>query len=121
VTDSHGDEDPEAKSADEVLDTATQVELVERDEIAVREKIEVQKDKVDLGLQKVVGWGALFVMILQLGLADLVFIKYADSKGWGNIPTGAIQAWLGATVIQVVAVVLIIARSLYPQGGRRSE
>lgn len=61
------------------------------------------------------GYGALGLMVIQLGIADWVFIKYASSKGWANLPTGAIQAWLAATVVQVVAVVLIIARSLFPQ------
>ena len=52
--------------------------------------------------------------------ADLVFIKYAHEKGWGDLPVGAIQAWLAATVVQVVGVVLVIARSVFPQDGRGS-
>jgi hypothetical protein len=76
--------------------------------------------KVNLNIQKIVGYGALIVMVIQLGIADWVFIKYAGEKGWGNLPTGAIQAWLAATVVQVIAVVLVIARSVFPQGGQRS-
>ncbi|MDX6690173.1 MAG: hypothetical protein QOG15_1630 [Solirubrobacteraceae bacterium] len=121
MTDGGASEDPKPKSADEVLDRATELERAQGERGAAREKIDVQKARVDLNLQKVVGYGALIVMIVQLVLADAVFVLYAVHKGWGDLPTGAIQAWLAATVIQVVGVVLIIARCVFPLGGRRSE
>jgi hypothetical protein len=123
VTDRDAGEDLETKkSAEELLVNARDIEPARAQPgTAARETIEAEKAQVDLKLQKIVGYGALFVMIVQLVLADGVFIGYAFATGWGNLPTGAIQAWLGATVIQVVAVVLIIARSLFPHGGRHSD
>jgi len=57
-------------------------------------------------------------MVVQLAVANIVFIKYCHNIDWGNVPTGAIQAWLASTVVQVVGVVLVIARSVFPQDGR---
>lgn len=31
-----------------------------------------------------------------------------------QVPTAAIQAWLAATVVQVIGIVLVITRSLFP-------
>ncbi len=72
---------------------------------------EERKRNVTLG--HVVGYGAMALMGVQVITANVVFILYADHNGW-QIPAGAIQAWLVATVVQVIAVVLVITRSLYP-------
>ena len=84
------------------------------------EVIKQERAKVELNIQKIVGYGALVIMVIQLVIADYVFIRYAQSRNWGDVPTGAIQAWLAATVVQVIAVVLVIVRSVFP-AGRRSE
>lgn len=57
---------------------------------------------------------ALWVTGSQILCADLVFIAYA---WWGrhwDLPVAAIQAWLAATVIQVIGIVQVITRSLFP-------
>lgn len=108
---------PADKDADEVLTEAKDVSLVQE---RPRDPVERQKQKVDLTLQRLVGYGGVALVLIQLGIANWVFIKYADHKGWADIPTGAIQAWLGATVVQVVALVLVIARSVFPEGGRKT-
>jgi hypothetical protein len=84
------------------------------------EEIKQQRAKVELNISKIVGYGALVIMVIQVGIADYVFIRYAQARNWGDVPTGAIQAWLAATVVQVIAVVLVIARSVFP-ADRRSE
>jgi hypothetical protein len=52
--------------------------------------------------------------LVQVVVADGVFVGYACAHGWGKIEATTMNAWLGATVIQVVAVALVIARSLFP-------
>ncbi len=52
--------------------------------------------------------------ILQLLCANVVFIWYAKSLNW-SVPPGAISAWLGATVAQVIAVLLVLANNLFPK------
>jgi|GEM_PF-3869677 len=50
---------------------------------------------------------------VQVVIADLAFLIYGFWNGW-NLSTGTMQAWLGAVVVQVIAVGLVIARSLFP-------
>jgi hypothetical protein len=106
---------PSGKDADEVLGSAKAVSKIEERGRA----LETEKSKVDLTLQRFVGYGGLGLMVAQLVVANLVFVKYADAKGWSQLPTGVIQVFLAATVVQVIGVVLIVARSVFPEGGRR--
>lgn len=50
---------------------------------------------------------------IQVGLADLVFIIYAVVQGF-QLPTAAITAWLAAIVVEVLGVVALIAKGLFP-------
>ncbi len=102
--------------ADEVLQDAKELERVPQRPV---DPFNRDKHKIDLRLQRVVGYGGVALMVAQLIVANWVFIKYANTIGWGKIPTGAIQVWLAATVAQVIGVVFIIARSVFPEGGRR--
>ena len=57
--------------------------------------------------------------VCQVVIADLVFLVYAFAKSW-DIPSGTMNAWLGATVVQVIAVALVITRSLFPNRDKKS-
>ncbi|HWT95389.1 MAG TPA: hypothetical protein VN238_20500 [Solirubrobacteraceae bacterium] len=50
-------------------------------------------------------------VVWQVIIADVVFVTYAIADG---VQAGTMNAWLGATVVQVIAVALVIARSLFP-------
>jgi hypothetical protein len=51
----------------------------------------------------------------QLLVADGVFIVYAwAGKNW-NLEPLVINIWLAATVVQVVGIVLVVTRHLFPQ------
>ncbi len=59
--------------------------------------------------------GRVFQAIrIQVGIADIAFLIYGFWNGW-EIPGSTVSAWLGAVVVQVIAVGLVIARSLFPQ------
>jgi hypothetical protein len=54
------------------------------------------------------------VLGVQLLVADLVFIVFAwVGKDW-QLSSGVIEVWLAATVVQVIAVVAIVTRHLFP-------
>ncbi len=53
---------------------------------------------------------------IQVGIADLAFLIYGFWNGW-DIPGSTIVAWLSATVVQVIAVGLVVTKSLFPSGG----
>ncbi len=70
-----------------------------------------------LAYGKFYAYGAIGMMFLGILIADYVFYRYGQEHVVGNhdwqIPVGAIQVWLGATVVQVIGVVLVIARALF--------
>jgi hypothetical protein len=61
--------------------------------------------------------GALFVMVLQVIVSNAIFGWYGDANAW-DISATAISAWMGTTVVEVVAVVLVVMNYLFP-GARR--
>ncbi|MGH2939280.1 MAG: hypothetical protein ACRDPE_14310 [Solirubrobacterales bacterium] len=60
---------------------------------------------------------ALALMALQVLAANGVFVWFGVAAGW-EVPSSAIGAWLGTTVVEVVAVVLVIVNYLFPNEGR---
>jgi len=60
---------------------------------------------------------ALALMALQVLVANGIFGWYGVAAGW-DVPSSAVGAWLGTTVVEVVAVVLVIVNYLFPNEGR---
>jgi Na+/glutamate symporter len=97
-------------------------------------RIAVEKEKTDLEKQNEQleaekenrklrrGWaiGAVIVMLIQIAVADAIFVWYGDTNAW-DIPTVAISIWLSATVVQVVSVVLVITHYLFSTEKSKSE
>jgi hypothetical protein len=52
-------------------------------------------------------------MALQVLVANGIFGWYGVAAGW-DVPSSAVGAWLGTTVVEVVAVVLVIVNYLFP-------
>jgi hypothetical protein len=72
---------------------------------------------------KLKGFYAYFlptVMVLQLAAADVGFFLYAQ---WGvdwEIDTSIMHVWLGATVVEVIGIVLVVTRYLFPRRDQTS-
>jgi len=56
--------------------------------------------------------GALLVMVLQVVVSNAIFGWYGDTNAW-DISAAAISAWMGTTVVEVVAVVLVVMNYLF--------
>ncbi len=92
---------------------------------AARRKLENRKAENLLAYGKVYAYGAMGAMAIQILIADVAFYWYgyehfANGHHW-QIPAGAIQVWLGATVVQVIGIVLVIARSLFPSDPKSDQ
>jgi hypothetical protein len=61
---------------------------------------------------------ALVLMALQVLVANGIFGWYGVAADW-HVPSSAIGAWLGTTVVEVVAVVLVIVNYLFPNERRK--
>jgi glutathione S-transferase len=63
--------------------------------------------------QKYADW-IIWLLGGQFLVADAVFVAFAwAGMGW-EVPSGVIEAWLAATVVQVVGVVAVVTRHLFP-------
>lgn len=85
---------------------------------AEKRRIANEKARKELGYGRAYAYGALAAMGVQVLIADAAFYWYGyehvvNGYRW-QIPAGAIQVWLAATVVQIIGVVLVIARSLFP-------
>jgi predicted Kef-type K+ transport protein len=63
--------------------------------------------------------GALLVMVLQVVVSNAIFGWYGDTNAW-NVSAAAISAWMGTTVVEVVAVVLVVMNYLFPRSPERA-
>jgi predicted Kef-type K+ transport protein len=63
--------------------------------------------------------GALLVMVLQVVVSNAIFGWYGDTNAWA-ISATAISAWMGTTVVEVVAVVLVVMNYLFPRSDERA-
>jgi glutathione S-transferase len=63
--------------------------------------------------QKYADW-ILWLLGAQFLVADAVFVAFAwAGQGW-DLPSGVVEVWLAATVVQVVGVVAVVTRHLFP-------
>lgn len=71
--------------------------------------------------QKYADW-IIWLLATQFVVADAVFVTFAwAGRNWDLAP-GVVEVWLAATVVQVVGVVAIVTRHLFPgrEGGEVS-
>jgi hypothetical protein len=68
----------------------------------------------DIELKGKYGKRLLALMIIQLGIADGVFIAYAWAGRSWDVPTASMQGFLAATLVEVIGVVLVVTRYLFP-------
>ena len=68
----------------------------------------------EYGLRRNYAAGILALLAVQFVIANSVFVVFAwVGKDW-DLSTSVIDVWLAATVIQVVGIVLVVTRHLFP-------
>ena len=79
-----------------------------------------KRDKQEIDLRRTYAVGLIVILSVQLVIADVVFVVYAwAGKNW-DLSTAVIDTWLGAVVVQVIGVVAIVTRHLFPRRDRAS-
>jgi hypothetical protein len=87
-------------------------------EAAVQEReTHARQAEENRNLRKRIADHVSLAVAIQVGIADIAFLIYGFWNGW-DIPGSAIVAWLSATVVQVIAVGLVVTKSLFPPGGQ---
>jgi hypothetical protein len=99
---------------------ATHAEPLSRDELerhAMSQDIELKREAFnqELDLRKKYANWLILGMFVQLAIADLAFFLVASlGFGW-KLDASIMNVWLGGTVIQVVSIVVVVARHLFPR------
>jgi hypothetical protein len=91
------------------------------DELPPERKARLEGDDLEelIKLKRFYGRSVLALMTLQLVVVNAGFLFYGW-KGYGwKPPEGVVQVWLTATFVQIVSVVVVITRSLFP--GHKGE
>jgi hypothetical protein len=109
-----------ALTDEEIVLKRKQVELESKEADLAQQRHELDTEKDNRRLRTYVARGALLVMLGQIVAANATFVWYGDTNGWDISPT-AISAWMGATVVQVVSVVLVITNYLFPNPKKNVE
>ena len=76
--------------------------------------------KLDTGLKNLIGRGATIAMFTQLILANGGFAAYIYWMQWVKsiqVPDAVMIGWLTATFVEVVGLVLVVAKYIFPSTG----
>jgi hypothetical protein len=68
----------------------------------------------DRALKEAYGKRLLRGLFLQIAFADVVFLVYAQRGVDWHIDRYVMSVWLTATVVEVIGVVAIVTKSLFP-------
>jgi hypothetical protein len=91
---------------------ATQVDhIASTGELAKRDR------QQDINLKGMYGGGLLTLVVVQIALADGVFVTYGFYRHW-DVPGDIMKAWLAATVVEVIGTVAVVVRYLFPRRDR---
>lgn len=73
----------------------------------------------DIRLKKVYAWILLILLTLQMATVDVGIYFYGVNNAWDIDPT-VLHWWLGSTVVEIVGIVLVVTRYLFPRRDRPS-
>lgn len=91
--------------------------FVRRRRPATLDEVVLADHDLDVRLKSVVANWSVGAMVGQLAVADTVFVLYAWLGLAWNVEPEVILGWLSATVVEVIAIVVIVARYLFPKDG----
>ena len=79
-------------------------------------KLENRRLKGENKLRRRLGTAAIVFVAVQLGVCDIGFaayVIYSIVKGWA-IPNNVILGWMAASLVEIIGILWVIARSLFP-------
>jgi hypothetical protein len=93
------------------------------DEKLKLQEIELKREhaRQDIELRRTYAKWLLIILAAELVVVNAVFGFYAAVGEEWNVPEGVIQAWLGATFVQVVGVVAVVTKYLFPRRDRTPD
>ncbi|MEV8167356.1 hypothetical protein AB0O70_05470 [Microbacterium paraoxydans] len=94
------------------------VVLEPSERIARKATLKLRAREQDVSLKRLLAWVAISAVILQLLVADAFLAYYML---WAKHPPSetVLIAWLSASVVEVIGIVAIVARNLFPNRTKR--
>lgn len=86
-----------------------------------KEKLEGDDLEQLIELKRFYGRWILIMMAVQLVVVNAGFLAYSWAGYHWTPPDGVVQVWLTATFVQIVSVVVVITKSLFPGGKAEIE
>jgi hypothetical protein len=71
--------------------------------------------KQEIALREMYAKGLFLILAIDLVFVNLLFWVYADKGAHWRVPDAVIQVWLASTVVQVVGIVAVVTRYLFPR------
>lgn len=71
-------------------------------------------------LRRMYARGILWLLGAEIVIANVVFVVYAWTGEHWKLETAVIDVWLGSTVVQVVGIVMVVTRHLFPDRDDKS-
>lgn len=105
---------------DWVFDYVSGIERVQRadpkdpEPVADSDDLEQADRAQDIALKKVYAYSMLVGLGVLLLITETLFALYAHVGMHWRVPDAVVIAWLSSTVVEVVAIVLVITRYLFP-------
>ncbi|MGN6557557.1 MAG: hypothetical protein ACTHLH_06050 [Solirubrobacterales bacterium] len=92
-------------------------------ELPPERKARLEGDDLEelIKLKRFYGRVVLGLMTLQLVVVNAGFLLYTWKGYHWKPPDGVVQVWLTATFVQIVSVVVVITKSLFPGGRLEAE
>jgi len=106
------------QTVDDILANVRRTRLPYRER---KNEHKLQRRVDEHALRKKVAKWSYIGLATQIVIADGVFVGYAWAGRQWDLPVAAISVWLSATVVQVIAVLLVITRYLFPDRGKRGQ
>jgi hypothetical protein len=96
------------------------IEYRHLDEQLKLQEIELKREyaKQEIELRRNYAVALLLILALQIVAADVVFWVFAETGDHWHLSDGVIQIWLAAAVVEVIGVVTVVTRHLFPRRDR---
>jgi len=95
--------------------STSRIAVVDPEEELNLQTLKLRDRQQTMRLRLFLAWFAIAAVSVQLIAANLLFWNYLARPEWRlGTPTEVVVAWLSATVVETIGIVVIIARNLFP-------
>lgn len=104
----------DTKTTDDLVANSSGISPAPLDDAEMRTRGAAAKDaEQNVSLKKTFAWALLALLALQLAATNVAFYIFAASASW-HISDSVMLGWMAATVVEVIGIVLVVVKNLFP-------